>query len=77
MDVADGFLLADSSHAKALTGIDDHSRSCVSAQLMARERTRPVCEVLAAALAGAAGRGTSTRTARGTGTSRLRRDIGS
>jgi hypothetical protein len=76
MDVADGFLLADGSHSKALTGIDDHS-GLVSAQLMARERTRPVCEGLAAALAGAAGRGTSTRTARGTGTSRLRRDIGS
>ena len=27
--------------AKALTGIDDHSRMCVSAKLMARERTRP------------------------------------
>jgi transposase InsO family protein len=51
MDVVGGFLLADGSHAKALTGIDDHSRFCVSAALMARERTRPVCEALAAALA--------------------------
>jgi len=50
MDVVGGFLLADGSHAKALTGIDDHSRCCVSAALMARERTRPVCEALAAAL---------------------------
>ena len=50
MDVVGGFLLADGSHAKALTGIDDHSRFCVSAALMARERTRPVCEALAAAL---------------------------
>ena len=51
MDVVGGFLLADGSHAKALTGIDDHSRFCVSAALMARERTRPVCSALAAAFA--------------------------
>jgi len=51
MDVVGGFLLADGSHAKALTGVDDHSRYCVSAALMARERTRPVCDALAAALA--------------------------
>ena len=38
------------SHAKALTGVDDHSRFCVSARLMPRERTRPVCDGLAAAL---------------------------
>jgi transposase InsO family protein len=51
MDVVGGFLLADGSHAKALTGIDDHSRFCVSAALMARERTRPVCDALGSALA--------------------------
>jgi transposase InsO family protein len=51
MDVVGGFLLADGSHAKALTGIDDHSRYCVSVALMARERTRPVCDALGAALA--------------------------
>jgi transposase InsO family protein len=51
MDVVGGFLLADGTHAKALTGIDDHSRFCVSAALMARERTRPVCDGLGAALA--------------------------
>jgi transposase InsO family protein len=50
MDVVGGFLLADGSHAKALTGVDDHSRLCVSAKLMARERTRAVCDGLAAAL---------------------------
>jgi transposase-like protein len=32
MDVVGGFLLADGSRAKALTGIDDHSRFCISAQ---------------------------------------------
>jgi len=50
MDIVGGFLLADGSHAKALTGVDDHSRFCISARLMPRERTRPVCEGLAAAL---------------------------
>ena len=50
MDVIGGFLLADGSHAKALTGIDDHSRFCVSARLMPRERTRAVCDGLAMAL---------------------------
>ena len=50
MDVVGGFLLADGSQAKALTGVDDHSRFCVSARLMARERTQPVCDGLTAAL---------------------------
>ena len=50
MDVVGGFLLADGSRAKALTGVDDHSRFCVSAKLMARERTQPVCDGLTAAL---------------------------
>jgi transposase InsO family protein len=34
-----------------LTGIDDHSRFCVSARLMPREQTRAVCDGLTAALA--------------------------
>jgi hypothetical protein len=34
-----------------LTGIDDHFRLCVSAKLMARERTRAVCDGLRQALA--------------------------
>jgi transposase InsO family protein len=50
MDVVGGFLIADNSRAKALTGVDDHSRMCVSARLMARERTQPVCDGLSAAL---------------------------
>ena len=37
MDVVGGFLLADGTRAKALTGVDDHSRFCVSAHLMLRE----------------------------------------
>ena len=51
MDIVGGFPLADGTCAKALTGIDDHSRMCVAARLMARERTRPVCDGLRAAIA--------------------------
>ena len=50
MDIVGGFALADGTSAKALTGIDDHSRMCVCARLMARERTRAVCDGLRAAL---------------------------
>jgi transposase InsO family protein len=50
LDVVGGFPLADGSSAKALTGIDDHSRMCVCAHLMARERTRAVCEGFRAAV---------------------------
>ncbi len=45
------FPLADGTSAKALTGIDDHSRMCVCARLMTRERTRAVCDGLREALA--------------------------
>lgn len=50
MDIVGGFPLADGTSAKALTGIDDHSRMCISAHLMTRERTRAVCDGLRAAL---------------------------
>jgi transposase InsO family protein len=50
LDTVGGFALADGTSAKALTGLDDHSRFCVSARLMARERTQPVCDGLAAAM---------------------------
>lgn len=50
-DVVSGFPLADGTSAKALTGIDDHSRMCVCARLMTRERTRAVCDGLREALA--------------------------
>ena len=43
-------MLADGTSAKALTGVDDHSRFCVSAVLMRREHTRGVCDGFAAAL---------------------------
>jgi transposase InsO family protein len=51
MDIVGGFPLADGTSAKALTGIDDHSRMCVCARLMARERTRAVCDGLRLSLA--------------------------
>jgi transposase InsO family protein len=50
MDLVHGFALADGSAAKALTGIDDHSRFCVSARLMLRERTQAVCDGFSSAL---------------------------
>ena len=49
-DTVHGFLLADGTSAKALTGIDDHSRFCVSARLMTRERTQAVCDGFSSAL---------------------------
>ena len=50
MDVVGGFVLADGTRAKALTGVDDHSRFCISAHLMLRETSQRVCEGLAIAL---------------------------
>ena len=50
LDVVHGFLLADRTHAKALTGIDDHSRFCVLARLMSRERTQAVCDGFSSAM---------------------------
>ena len=50
LDTVGGFPLAAGRSAKALTGIDDHSRVCVSARLMAAERTRAVCDGFADAM---------------------------
>jgi len=50
LDVVHGFALADGMAAKALTGIDDHSRFCVSACLMTRERTQAVCDGFSSAM---------------------------
>jgi len=46
-DVVGGFLLADGRRAKALTGVDDHSRFCVPAYLTLRETPQRVCDGLA------------------------------
>src|SRR5256886_2159205 len=50
LDLVHGFALADGTAAKALTGLDDHSRFCVSARLMLRERTQSVCDGCSSAL---------------------------
>lgn len=50
MDIVGGFLLADGSTVKCLTGVDDHSRLCISAKLMRREIARNVCDALVEAL---------------------------
>ena len=50
MDALGGVRLGDRSEAKIITGIDDHSRFCVSAFVVARATARPTCEALAAAL---------------------------
>ncbi|HKW71891.1 MAG TPA: IS481 family transposase [Candidatus Dormibacteraeota bacterium] len=50
LDVVHGFALADGTSAKALTGIDDHSRFCISARLMSREHTQGVCDGFSSAM---------------------------
>ena len=50
MDVVGGILLADGTELKCLTGVDDHSRFCVSAGLMVRANARSVCGVFVKAL---------------------------
>jgi transposase InsO family protein len=46
MDLVGRFFLADGTELHMLSGIDDHSRFCVSASLMARATARPVCDRL-------------------------------
>jgi hypothetical protein len=43
MDIVGGVLLADGSEAKIVTGLDDHSRFCVMATVVARASGRAVC----------------------------------
>jgi transposase InsO family protein len=50
MDVMGGVKLNGGGELKIITGIDDHSRFCVSALLVPRATARPVCEALALAL---------------------------
>jgi transposase len=50
MDVMGGVWLADGSELKVVTGIDDHSRFCVSAMVVRRATARPVCDALAVAM---------------------------
>jgi transposase InsO family protein len=50
MDIVGRFHLADGTEVKVVTGIDDHSRFCVCARVVARATARPVCEALRWAL---------------------------
>jgi transposase InsO family protein len=50
MDVMGGVLLDDGRELKVVTGIDDHSRFCVAAGLIARAISRNVCDVFLRAL---------------------------
>ena len=49
-DVVGGIYLADGAELKCLTGVDDHSRFCVSAGLMRRANSKSVCDHLQASL---------------------------
>jgi transposase InsO family protein len=50
MDIVGGMFLADGTEAKVVTGVDDHSRYCVIASVVARATGRAVCLAFAAAL---------------------------
>ena len=49
MDVVGGIGLRDGTSLKCLTGVDDHSRFCVCAALLVKERTQLVCDAFAGA----------------------------
>jgi transposase InsO family protein len=50
LDIVGGVMLADGSELKLVSGLDDHSRFCVSAALVKRATGRAVCAAFAAAL---------------------------
>ena len=50
MDITSGVRLMDGSELKVVTGLDDHSRFCVSAKVVRRATARPVCDALAEAM---------------------------
>ena len=54
MDVMGGIQLENGAEAKVVTGVDDHSRFCVAAGVVARATSKAVCAVLASS-SGAAG----------------------
>ena len=51
MDIVGRFYLADGTEVKVVTGVDDHSRYCVCARVVARATAKPVCDALVFALA--------------------------
>jgi transposase InsO family protein len=50
MDIVGGVRLVDGSEAKIVSGVDDHSRFCISAFVVARATARPTCDALALAM---------------------------
>ena len=50
MDVTAGISLPGSARALIVTGIDDHSRFCVCAKVVARATAKPVCDALLGAM---------------------------
>ena len=50
LDIVGGVFLAGGAEAKIVTGVDDHSRYCVIASVVARATGRAVCLAFAAAL---------------------------
>jgi transposase InsO family protein len=50
MDIVGRFYLCDGTEVKVVTGVDDHSRFCICARVVARATAKPVCEALQWAL---------------------------
>jgi transposase InsO family protein len=50
MDIVGGVRLVDGSEAKIVSGVDDHSRFCISALVVPRATARPTCDALALAM---------------------------
>jgi len=50
MDIVGGVKLVDGSEAKIVSGVDDHSRFCISAHVVERATARPTCDGLALAM---------------------------
>ena len=46
VDVLSGVRLANGAEVSVVTGIDDHSRFCIIAKVVARATARPVCDAL-------------------------------
>jgi transposase InsO family protein len=50
MDITGGVRLADGTRPSIVTGIDDHSRFCVCALVVARATAKPTCDALSLAM---------------------------
>ena len=50
MDIVGAVKLTDGGEASVVTGLDDHSRFCVSAKVVARATAKPVCDALTEAM---------------------------